>query len=109
MAALDGAGIQVSANAQSPLVLAIAGAPVVVGTEVQGVAVSTILQLMESEITGRAVTESVDAAPGVQADGRAWRAAYWDLARDRGTWDTPVWSGPLGVAVYPIGAYDADL
>ena len=109
VSALERAGIRVKANAESRLVLALAGAPVTVGTEVQGVAVSSILQLTESGIPGRTVSESIDALPGVQASGQAWRAAYWDLARDRGIWDMPVWSGPLGVAVYPIGAYQADV
>ena len=103
------AGITVTDDAASHLVLVIAAAPITVGEDVGGVAVSSILQLTESVLPGRIVRESIDSAPGVQAGARAWRAAYWDLARDREFWTTPVWSGALGVAVYAVDTYQADL
>ena len=90
-------------------VLVIAAAPIIVGEDVGRVAVSSILQLTESVLPGRIVRESIDAALVVQAGARAWRAAYWDLARDREFWTTPAWSGALGVTVYGVDTYQTDL
>ena len=103
------AGMTVTDDATSDLVFAFAVAPINVGGTVGGVAVSSILQLKESAITGRMVDASIRAAPAVGATSRAWRAAYWDLARDTGFWGMPVWSGPLGVVIYPVDNHRGDL
>jgi hypothetical protein len=106
---LGRAGLTVTADATSRLVLAMAAAPITLGEQVRGVAVSSILQLKEPSLVGRAISESVDSRPAVGASAGAWRSAYWDLARDRELWVMPVWSGPLGVGLYPVDRHEQEL
>ncbi len=112
-AALEGqlrsAGLTVTADATPQLVLAIAAAPILTEEGVMGVAVSSILQLKDLALPRATLVRSIDANPGVAASALAWRRAYWDLARDGGSWTVPIWSGPLGVALYPVDSHREEL